>query len=65
MCGCEHTHHFNDHYGPQTMHDHYSVPAGTQVAMYVGPICDECATTCMADYLVPAEHVAEHEAVRY
>ncbi len=52
MCGCEHTNHFNDDSGPKTKHDYASVEAGTKKALYVGEICDDCAETCMKDYLV-------------
>lgn len=51
-CNCEHTSHFNDQYGPQTGHDHLAVEAGKNAALYVGPVCDKCAATCMADYLI-------------
>ena len=32
-------------------HPYMSVPAGLSRAMYIGAICDECAKTCMAEYL--------------
>lgn len=51
-CNCEHTNHFEDEHGPQTGHHLQSVPAGKQRARYVGEICDECAVTCMAPYLI-------------
>ena len=62
-CNCEH----RDHFEPdawdiekgevwvKTKHDHMSVPAGNQWGMWVGFICDDCASTCMAGYLEP-EH---------
>jgi hypothetical protein len=33
-------------------HEYMSVPAGSQNAQYVGPICDWCATHCMSEYLI-------------
>ncbi|HET9867436.1 MAG TPA: hypothetical protein VFQ06_09115 [Nitrospira sp.] len=51
-CNCEHTNHFEDEYGPQSGHHFQSVSAGKQRARYVGQICDECAVTCMAQYLI-------------
>lgn len=59
-CNCEH----RDHFEPdewhlargenwvKTKHDHMSVPAGDHVGMYVGAICDDCAATCMKEYLI-------------
>jgi len=37
---------------PRDGHEYMSVPAGSQNAQYVGPICDWCATHCMSDYLI-------------
>jgi hypothetical protein len=52
-CCCEHTRHFTDQWGPQVAHDHLAVPASPGfTALYVGPICADCATDCMADYLI-------------
>lgn len=53
-CNCEHTNHFDDDYGPRVEGAHvlYDVPAGTREARYVGAVCDACAQTCMADYLI-------------
>lgn len=53
-CNCEHTNHFDDEYGPRVegAHVFYDVPAGTREARYVGAVCDACAETCMADYLI-------------
>lgn len=51
-CGCEHTSHFNDDEGSQTGHEYQAVPAGDRAARYVGPVCNECARTCMADHLI-------------
>jgi hypothetical protein len=47
-CGCEHTNHFDDQYGPQIGHDYMSVPAGKKAWWPVGQICDECANTCLS-----------------
>lgn len=55
-CQCEHSNHFHDapyaQPSPRVRHVYQSVPAGSQRAMYVGAICDECAEQCMAQYLV-------------
>jgi hypothetical protein len=51
-CNCEHTNHFTDEFGPQNGHEYLASTAGSQRALYVGPICDSCAATCMVDYLV-------------
>ncbi len=45
-CGCEHVDHETG-----AKHVMFGVPAGTQRALYVGEVCDECARTCMAAYL--------------
>lgn len=50
-CSCEHTRHFDDEDGPRTAHEYLAVPAGTKAALFVGLICDTCATECLADYL--------------
>ena len=34
-----------------TGHKYLAVPAGSQVALHVGPICDECANTHMKGYM--------------
>lgn len=41
-CNCESTY---------CKHPYMSVEAGLSRAMYIGAICDECAKTCMAEYL--------------
>lgn len=46
VCGCEHIDH-EDGRG----HPMYGVPAGTQRAMYVGLICDDCAKGHMKEYV--------------
>lgn len=53
-CNCEHASHFadNDFGIPKTGHDHMAVPAGDSQAQWIGAICDDCAATCMSDYLV-------------
>lgn len=43
LCNCEHS----DHEAGG-----HSVPAGTQRADYVGAICDACASTHLAEYLL-------------
>jgi hypothetical protein len=50
MCGCEHGEHFGE--GTLTVHDYRDAPAGKQAARDVGRVCDACATTHMADYLL-------------
>lgn len=48
MCQCEHIdHHERDG------HYYLGVHAGSRRAEYVGPICDDCATGHLADYLLP------------
>lgn len=37
---------------PECAHAYRAVPAGSYYADYVGPVCDECASTHMRDYLV-------------
>jgi hypothetical protein len=49
-CGCEHTDHFDDQFGPQAGHDYRAVTAGHKAHPDVGPICDHCANTCLAGY---------------
>lgn len=57
-CNCEHVRHSTsqvvpEHRGlPRDGHPEYVVPAGRQRAHWVGEICDTCASTCLADYLV-------------
>lgn len=50
-CNCEHTDHFDDERGPQTKHNHMQVEAGNQRSLYVGPVCTDCAETCVAAYI--------------
>lgn len=47
-CQCEHI----DHETPATSHPYLGASAGTRRAQHVGPICDECATRHLADYLL-------------
>lgn len=63
-CNCEHSRHFDfqvDVSGVTTriddVHTHMSVPAGTHSAEYVGPVCDDCAVTCMTGWLVLVRHL--------
>jgi len=35
-----------------TGHAYLAVPAGTRRAAYIGRVCDECAETCMKDYMM-------------
>lgn len=51
-CLCEHTNHFNDQFGPIVGHEYTAADAGNAKALYVGSICDACASTCMVDYLI-------------
>lgn len=50
VCGCEHTAHFVDEFGPQTGHAYQGVAAGGKSHPAVGPVCDGCAETCLAGY---------------
>lgn len=43
FCGCE---------AEGCSHDGQTVPAGDAEAAYIGRVCDACAGSCMADYLV-------------
>lgn len=63
-CNCEHTRHFDfqvDVSGVVTriddVHTYMSVPAGTHSAMYIGSVCDDCAVTCMEDWLQLIHHL--------
>lgn len=47
-CQCEHESHF--HEGPG--HPYQRADSGDARAAFVGPVCDLCALTCMADYLL-------------
>lgn len=49
-CGCENTSHFPEDGGKG--HPYGGVPAGQRRAEHVGPVCDDCADTHMADYLI-------------
>lgn len=58
-CGCEHVRHFTPDNSPTEFaewvrdgHPYMAVAAGSQRAYHVGEICNVCATTCMADYLI-------------
>ena len=58
-CGCEHINHMSRKQGNATGrvgHRYLQVEAGEQWAWYVGHVCDECARTCMKDWLVK-DHV--------
>lgn len=71
-CQCESVHHFpvsdaladglRDHEGAGTGHAYLAVPAGAHRADWVGEVCDECAATHMAAYLLPE---ADHSFVGY
>jgi hypothetical protein len=65
MCNCEHAKHFDDEPEPQTGHDYMAVPAGKHSAMFVGPVCDKCAETCMSKYLVKLEEAKTMSAKFY
>ena len=47
-CNCEHEDHFDG--GPG--HEYMQVPAGERRAVHVGRVCDGCASSHMAPYLV-------------
>lgn len=47
ICGCEHI---------QCWHPRGSVAAGQRSALYVGPVCDDCADSHMKPYLIGAQH---------
>jgi len=49
-CGCEHTDHFNDEFGPQTKHDYQAATSESKAHPWVGPICNDCAATCLSGY---------------
>lgn len=49
-CNCEHSEHFDDP-TPRTAHEYMRVEAGESFAMYVGLICDDCATGHLRQYL--------------
>lgn len=51
MCQCEHA----DHEPPAAAHPYLRVRAGTRRAQHVGPVCDECADSHLADYILDAE----------
>jgi hypothetical protein len=44
MCNCEHE---------DCRHPYMGVTADDRSAVWIGPVCDECAETCVADFLVP------------
>lgn len=60
VCQCEHIKHFD--LGAHGNHGYLSAPAGSRKAIYLGPVCDQCAATCVADYLVKASYVTDVEA---
>lgn len=48
-CQCEHI----DHETPnEQVHPPHAVEAGTETAMLVGPICDDCANGHLAEYVM-------------
>jgi len=49
LCNCEHETHFPEKGGG---HPHMAVVAGKRKAQHVGRVCDDCASTHMAEYLV-------------
>lgn len=53
LCNCEHVCHFPEDSPGSEWHAFLAVPAGLQRADYVGAICDDCARTHMAEYLLP------------
>lgn len=53
QCQCEHESHFSDIPGKvQTEHSYLGVPAGEEIAWYVGPICDKCANGHLSDMVI-------------
>lgn len=48
-CGCEDVSHFPVDGG--TGHPYGEVPADQQRAQHVGPVCDDCAQTHLAEYI--------------
>lgn len=50
FCGCEHVSHFPEDGGKG--HPHGGAVAGQRRAEHVGPVCDDCADTHMADCLI-------------
>lgn len=59
-CQCEHVRHFPQASEPEFAdiprdgHAYQAVDAGEHRAMFVGEVCDTCAATCVADYLIKA-----------
>lgn len=47
-CGCEHAVH-DDGGG----HAYMKVRAGVRRAQHVGAVCDDCADSCVSEYLLP------------
>ena len=56
-CNCEYFEHFGSE---KTKHAYRLVPSGRHRAKNVGPICDECARTCMRDFLFGVTLLEEH-----
>ena len=55
VCQCEHTRHFPDIPSEKVYwpgHKYLDVPSGEQRAIFVGPICDDCATYCLPDWII-------------
>jgi hypothetical protein len=64
VCACEHDYHMTDEYKGygvvqtkiRVKHKYLRRPSGQAWALYVGHVCDDCAATCMKDWIVE-EHV--------
>lgn len=54
-CGCEHRNHMEG--DRREGHVYGGSPAGERKAQHVGRVCDPCAETHMAPYLIPREGV--------
>lgn len=50
MCNCEHEDHWDKGLGH---HAYMAAPAGERKAQHVGRVCDWCADTHMAPFLIP------------
>lgn len=46
-CQCEHIAHETPN---EAVHPYLGTPAGDRRAIFVGPVCDDCATGHLADY---------------
>lgn len=57
MCQCEHQAHEQN----GGSHRYLAIPANPeQVAMYVGPVCDDCAHGHLADYMRRCDRCGSH-----